>query len=124
MPGDSKKAAMFDSATLLAGFKKTLSPSGIMAYLEYLVFQRKSDVSLVICTRLAGDVCSNVNVLDLICSLALRTTIIEQASVCYTWIFLLPNWQIPLWPRSIHCKVRSSNSSACMPSMSRLRTKI
>ncbi|KAG0350422.1 transforming growth factor, beta receptor associated protein 1 [Podila minutissima] len=43
MPGDSKKAAMFDSATLLAGFKKTLSPSGIMAYLEYLVFQRKSD---------------------------------------------------------------------------------
>ncbi|KAG0099845.1 transforming growth factor, beta receptor associated protein 1 [Podila epicladia] len=43
MPGDSKKAAMFDSATLLAGFKKTLSPNGIMAYLEYLVFQRKSD---------------------------------------------------------------------------------
>ncbi|KAG0023059.1 transforming growth factor, beta receptor associated protein 1 [Podila clonocystis] len=43
MPGDSKKAAMFDSANLLASFKKTLSPNGIMAYLEYLVFQRKSD---------------------------------------------------------------------------------
>ncbi|KAG0337928.1 hypothetical protein BG000_004793 [Podila horticola] len=43
MPGDSKKAAMFDSATLLTDFKKTLSPNGIMAYLEYLVFQRKSD---------------------------------------------------------------------------------
>ncbi|KAF9428575.1 transforming growth factor, beta receptor associated protein 1 [Podila epigama] len=43
MPGDSKRTAMFDPKTLLERFKGTLSQNGIVAYLEYLVFQRKSD---------------------------------------------------------------------------------
>ncbi|KAF9388781.1 transforming growth factor, beta receptor associated protein 1 [Podila verticillata] len=43
MPGDSKRAALFDSRALLASFKNTLSQNAIMTYLEYLVFQRKSD---------------------------------------------------------------------------------
>ncbi|KAF8953259.1 hypothetical protein BGZ52_000614 [Haplosporangium bisporale] len=43
MPGDPKRAAAFDSRALLASFKNTLSQNAIMTYLEYLVFQRKSD---------------------------------------------------------------------------------
>jgi len=46
MPGDSKRAALFDPDRVLESFKIKVSQEGIMAYLEYLVTQRKSEVSL------------------------------------------------------------------------------
>lgn len=47
MPGDSKRAALFDPDRVLESFKTKVSQEGIMTYLEYLVTQRKSEVSLV-----------------------------------------------------------------------------
>lgn len=46
MPGDSKRAALFDPDRVLESFKTKVSQEGIMTYLEYLVTQRKSEVSL------------------------------------------------------------------------------
>ncbi|KAG0006620.1 hypothetical protein BGZ65_005965 [Modicella reniformis] len=43
MPGDAKRAAMFDPDRVLARHKSTLSRSGLIAYLEYVVLQRKSE---------------------------------------------------------------------------------
>ncbi|KAG0343263.1 hypothetical protein BG004_005429 [Podila humilis] len=43
MPGDSKRAAALDTNALLDEFKNTLSQASIIVYLEYLIFQRKSD---------------------------------------------------------------------------------
>ena len=45
MPGDSKRAALFDPDRVLESFKIKVSQEGVMAYLEYLVTQRKSEVS-------------------------------------------------------------------------------
>ncbi|KAK3830887.1 MAG: vacuolar sorting protein 39 domain 2-domain-containing protein [Linnemannia elongata] len=44
MPGDSKRAALFDPDRVLESFKIKVSQEGIMAYLEYLITQRKSEV--------------------------------------------------------------------------------
>lgn len=46
MPGDSKRAALFDPDRVLESFKIKVSQEGIMAYLEYLITQRKSEVSV------------------------------------------------------------------------------
>ncbi|KAG0205351.1 hypothetical protein BGX33_007985 [Mortierella sp. NVP41] len=43
MPGDAKRAAMFDPDRVLASCKAKVSQDGLMAYLEYLVNQRKSE---------------------------------------------------------------------------------
>lgn len=45
MPGDSKRAALFDPDRVLESLKIKVSQEGVMAYLEYLVTQRKSEVS-------------------------------------------------------------------------------
>ncbi|KAF9296432.1 transforming growth factor, beta receptor associated protein 1 [Linnemannia elongata] len=44
MPGDSKRAALFDPDRVLESCKIKVSQEGIMTYLEYLVTQRKSEV--------------------------------------------------------------------------------
>ncbi|KAG0046598.1 hypothetical protein BGZ83_008231 [Gryganskiella cystojenkinii] len=44
MPGDAKRAAMFDSDRIFARCRTDLSPEGTMSYLEYIVGQRKSEV--------------------------------------------------------------------------------
>ncbi|KAF9122399.1 transforming growth factor, beta receptor associated protein 1 [Mortierella sp. GBA39] len=44
MPGDSKRAALFDPDRVLERFRSKVSQEGIMTYLEYLVTQRKSEV--------------------------------------------------------------------------------
>lgn len=46
MPGDSKRAALFDPDRVLESCKIKVSQEGIMTYLEYLVTQRKSEVGL------------------------------------------------------------------------------
>ncbi|KAF9131142.1 transforming growth factor, beta receptor associated protein 1 [Mortierella sp. 14UC] len=43
MPGDSKRAAIFDPDRVLESCKAKVSQEGIMTYLEYLVTQRKSE---------------------------------------------------------------------------------
>ncbi|KAG0212916.1 transforming growth factor, beta receptor associated protein 1 [Mortierella sp. GBA30] len=43
MPGDAKRAAMFDADQILARCKSTISRAGLMSYLEYIVVQRKSE---------------------------------------------------------------------------------
>lgn len=44
MPGDSKRAALFDPDRVLESCMIKVSQEGIMTYLEYLVTQRKSEV--------------------------------------------------------------------------------
>ncbi|KAF8938913.1 hypothetical protein BGZ58_011208 [Dissophora ornata] len=43
MPGDVKRAAMFDPDRVLAKCKSKISQEGLMNYLEYVVVQRKSE---------------------------------------------------------------------------------
>ncbi|GJJ69717.1 vacuolar protein sorting-associated protein 3 [Entomortierella parvispora] len=45
MPGDSKRAAMFDTNRIFDKCRSSLSPKGAMTYLEYIVSQRKSESS-------------------------------------------------------------------------------
>ncbi|KAG0374480.1 transforming growth factor, beta receptor associated protein 1 [Mortierella sp. AD032] len=44
MPGDSKRAAIFDPNRVLESCKAKVSQEGIMTYLEYLIMTRKSEV--------------------------------------------------------------------------------
>ncbi|KAF9924955.1 transforming growth factor, beta receptor associated protein 1 [Mortierella alpina] len=43
MPGDAKRAAMFDADRILARCKSSISRTGLLSYLEYVVIQRKSE---------------------------------------------------------------------------------
>ncbi|CAO3574989.1 unnamed protein product [Mortierella alpina] len=43
MPGDAKRAAMFDVDGILVRCKSTISRAGLLTYLEYVVLQRKSE---------------------------------------------------------------------------------
>ncbi|KAG0303656.1 transforming growth factor, beta receptor associated protein 1 [Dissophora globulifera] len=43
MPGDAKRAAMFDPDRVLARLESKISQDGIMSYLEYVVLHRKSE---------------------------------------------------------------------------------
>ncbi|KAG9327576.1 hypothetical protein KVV02_003821 [Mortierella alpina] len=43
MPGDAKRAAMFDVDRILARCKSSISRTGLLSYLEYVVIQRKSE---------------------------------------------------------------------------------
>ncbi|KAF9576009.1 transforming growth factor, beta receptor associated protein 1 [Mortierella alpina] len=43
MPGDAKRAAMFDVDRVLARCKSSISRAGLLSYLEYVVIQRRSE---------------------------------------------------------------------------------
>lgn len=45
MPGDAKRAALFDPNRVLAKCKSTISQNGLLTYLEYVVLHRRSEVS-------------------------------------------------------------------------------
>ncbi|KAG0017053.1 hypothetical protein BGZ80_008658, partial [Entomortierella chlamydospora] len=43
MPGDSKRAAMFDPDRIIDRLKSNISQDGLLNYMEYIVFHRKSE---------------------------------------------------------------------------------